>query len=102
MTNFTFTYVLGHSYRDRRHRNSTRGDDDYLYRKKYSKLRGELELERIKARQLQQERVDEMRRLREAFDNDKKLELVSLQQKLEDEKKREVIFIAIDKCLRYH
>ena len=37
-----------------------------------------------------QERVDEMRKLREAFENDKKLEMMSLQSRLEEEKKKEV------------
>ncbi|XP_005113117.2 cilia- and flagella-associated protein 251, partial [Aplysia californica] len=86
----------GSGFRERRHRNSARGDDDYLYRKKFTKIKGELELERIKARQLQHERVEEMRKLREAFENDKKLEMVSLQHRLEEEKKKELVKLKED------
>ena len=47
-------------------------------------------MERLKARQLQQERVEEMRKLRDAYETDRKLELVALQNRLEEEKKKEV------------
>lgn len=88
---------LGHSgfARDKRYRGSLRGDDEY--RRKYAKIKNELEVERIKSRQLQQERVEEMRRLREAFESDRKLEIASLQNKLEEERKKEVIVIVL--CL---
>ncbi|RUS89750.1 hypothetical protein EGW08_002453 [Elysia chlorotica] len=79
----------GSSFRDRRHRSSLRSNDDD-YRRRYSRLRGELDVERLKARQLQQERVEEMRKLREAYETDRKLELVALQNRLEEEKKKEL------------
>lgn len=53
-------------------------------------MKNELEVERIKSKQLQQDRVEEMRKLREAFESDRKLEIAALQNRLEEDRKKEV------------
>ncbi|BFZ18426.1 hypothetical protein BsWGS_21465 [Bradybaena similaris] len=79
----------GHgSFRDRRYRNSGRGDDDY--RRKYSRIKAELEHQRMKAQQLQQEREEEMRKWKDAFENDRRLQIVAIHKRVEEEKKREI------------
>ncbi|XP_059150391.1 RNA-binding protein 25-like [Physella acuta] len=75
-------------FRERRHRSTGRADDEY--RRKYSRIKSELELEKNKIRHLQEERVEEIRKLREAFENDRKLEMVSLQNRWEEDRKKEL------------
>ncbi|KAH9525755.1 hypothetical protein Btru_002273 [Bulinus truncatus] len=75
-------------FRERRHRSSGRYDDEY--RKKYSIVRGELEQEKIKSRQLHLEKEEEIRKMRELLENERKLAVVAVQNRLEEEKKREL------------
>ncbi|KAK0054145.1 cilia- and flagella-associated protein 251 [Biomphalaria pfeifferi] len=75
-------------FRERRHRGSGRYDDEY--RKKYSIMRGELEVEKNKSRQLQQEKEEELRMLRDTLENERRMAMIAMQNRLEEEQKKEL------------
>ncbi|XP_055862026.1 peripheral-type benzodiazepine receptor-associated protein 1-like isoform X4 [Biomphalaria glabrata] len=75
-------------FRERRHRGSGRYDDEY--RKKYSIMRGELEVEKNKSRQLQQEKEEELRKLRDTLENERRMAMIAMQNRLEEEQKKEL------------
>ncbi|KAK7478249.1 hypothetical protein BaRGS_00030507 [Batillaria attramentaria] len=78
----------GHLQRDRRHRHSFRGDEDY--RRRYHKLKSELEVERSKVKHMNKDKIEEMRQIREYYEKERKQEHAALQKKYEEEKKKEV------------
>ncbi|CAG5133590.1 unnamed protein product, partial [Candidula unifasciata] len=79
----------GHGwFKDRRHRHSGRGEEEY--RRRYFRMKAELELERMKALQLQQEREAETRKWKDAFENDKRLQIAALHKRMQEEKTREI------------
>lgn len=77
-----------HLQRDRRHRHSLRGDDEY--RRRCHKLKSELEAERDKVKAIHRDKIEEMRQIREYYEEERKLEHAALKKKLEEEKQREV------------
>ncbi|KAL8594462.1 hypothetical protein ACOMHN_018170 [Nucella lapillus] len=78
----------GHLHRERRHRHSVRGDEDY--RRRYNKLKSELDAERGKVKAMNREKIEEMRQIREFYENERRQEHAAIQKKFEEEKKREV------------
>lgn len=74
--------------RDREHRHRSSQSEDI--RRKYARLKGELELERTRTKQLHKEKTEELRQLRELFEKDRKQELDSIKSKLEKEKQRDL------------
>ena len=78
----------GHLHRDRRQRHSFRGDEDY--RRRYSKLKAELEVERAKVKAMNKDKIEEMRQIREFYEKERKQEHAAMEKRFEDEKKKEL------------
>lgn len=88
----------GHMHRERRHHHHHRhsfrsggggsGDDDY--RRRYNKLKAELEMERSKVKAMTREKIEEMRHIREYYEDERRQEQAKLLKTFEDDKQREV------------
>ncbi|KAK7087975.1 janus kinase and microtubule-interacting protein 3-like [Littorina saxatilis] len=82
----------GHLHRDRRHRHSFRstggGDDDY--RRRYSKVKSELDAEKSKTKAMNKDKIEEMRQIREYYEKERHQEHSAMQKRFEAEKKKEL------------